>query len=305
MTNLNDFFEKSSKFNSIRYTDSNHSYLIDGIRAISGTQLIHRYTPEFNQLEIAQKSADKLGVHVGFILNEWAKKNVKSTVKGTLMHEFIELQYQKRELEFDDKKIKEMIILSLKRVETYNPEFSDFKSDIEEVFNLVKKSIEKTIPKIQKFLNESLGALIPIASEFIVGDSEFRICGTIDQLFYNKTHNSLQIWDWKTNNKIDVKRFFKDDFYMKEPISNIENTNFWHYSIQLSLYKFILQKITGIEVGELWLCHFDDEQNDYVLYNCPYLEHEIQLLLNHNLTIMLKDEEELDKLNQQLQNTKE
>ena len=290
MIDLNDFFEKSNLFSNIRYTDSDHSYLIGDIRAISGTQLIHKYVPEFKQIEIAKKTAEKRGVPVEIVLNDWAKNNVKSTVKGTLMHEFIELQYQKRVLEFDDKKIKEMVKSSLKRTDTYNPEFSDLKHDIDEVFINIKDSINKTMSKIKKFLEESNGSLIPILSEFIIGDPEYRICGTIDQLFYNKTYKTLQIWDWKTNNKIELSKKYENDKFMLEPIANIENTNYWHYSIQLSLYKFILQKITGLEVDKLWLCHFDDNNEDYVLHECPYLESEVKLILESNLKDMIEEE---------------
>lgn len=290
MINLNDFFIKSNLFSNIRYKDSDHSYLIDDVRAISGTQLIHKYVPEFKQLEVAEMVAKKKDVLVEYILNDWAKNNVKSTVKGTLMHEFIELQFQKRVLEFDDAQIKQMIKTSLKRIETYNSEFSDLKHDIDEVLVNIKESINKTINKIENFLKDSNGSLIPILSEFIIGDKEYRICGTIDQIFYNKTYNSLQIWDWKTNNKIDLENKFKKDQFMLPPISNIENSNFWHYSIQLSLYKFILQKITGVEVGKLYLCHFDDTKEDYTLHECPYLEREVKLILEDNLKSMIEEE---------------
>ena len=290
MINLNDFFIKSNLFSNIRYKDSDHSYLIDDVRAISGTQLIHKYVSEFKQLEVAEMVAKKKDILVEYVLNDWAKNNVKSTVKGTLMHEFIELQFQKRVLEFDDSQIKQMIKTSLKRIETYNSEFSDLKHDIDEVLVNIKDSIHKTIDKIEKFLKDSNGSLIPILSEFIIGDKEYRICGTIDQIFYNKTYNSLQIWDWKTNNKIDLENKFKKDQFMLPPISHIENSNFWHYSIQLSLYKFILQKITGIEVGKLYLCHFDDTKDDYTLHECPYLEMEVKLILEDNLKSMIEEE---------------
>lgn len=299
MVNLNDFFEKSNLFSSIRYKDSDHSYLIDGIRAISGTQLIHKYVPEFKQIEIATRVAKKREVAVEVVLNEWARNNVKSTVKGTLMHEYIELQFQKRVLEFDEKRIKEMVKTSLKRIDTYNSDFSDLKHDIDSVTKEIQESISKTINKIVKFLNESNGALIPIASEFIIGDKEYRICGTIDQIFYNTTYKTLQIWDWKTNNKIEVVKEFKTDEFMLEPINNISNTNYWHYSIQLSLYKFILQKITGIEVEKLWLCHFDDQVEEYVLYECPYLEREVKLILESNLKDMIEEDKQLEKENEE------
>ncbi len=60
------------------------------------------------------------------------------------------------------------------------------------------------------FYNDSVasGKLIPVKSELVVGDSELNLTGMIDQLFWNVKHECLQIWDWKTNNKINMKNNF-------------------------------------------------------------------------------------------------
>lgn len=290
---LNEFFKKIVVFHPIKYKDSDHTYLYGDVPCISGTSLIHKYTPEFDSISIAERVATKEGVSVGEILNRWAITNATSTVKGTLLHEYVELKFQKRVAERDDKQIKEMIKSSLKRITTYDPEISDLTSDINEVFVNLKVSYNETVPQINDFLNKSNGALIPLMSEFIIGDEDYRVCGTIDQLFYNETYKTLQIWDWKTNKKIDIENIYKDGKYMLEPISNIENSNFWHYSIQLSLYKFILEKNTGIVTEKLWLCHFNEANESFVIIECPYLEREVKLILEDNLAKILKKEVEM------------
>lgn len=284
---ISKFFKSSINFRDIEYIDSSHSYTINGIRAISGTQLIHKYTNEFDARAIAEKVALKKDLPIDEILNDWAKTNASSTVKGTFLHEFIELSFQKRILELDDKELKEMIKKSLLNIQTFNSELN-LKQDLIDVFKMTKESIELNKEKILNFLSTSKSRLIPIVSEFIIGDQEFRICGTIDQIFYNKTYNCLQIWDWKTNKAIEQTGF--NNKKMLDPISHIDDSNFWHYSLQLSLYKFILKKVAGIDVGDLWLCHFCDVKEEYELLKCPYLEHEVQLILEDNLKQMLAEE---------------
>ena len=55
------------------------------------------------------------------------------------------------------------------------------------------------------FYKQSYGKLIPIRAELVVGDVELGICGMVDQLFFNEKSGKLEIWDWKTNKKIDKK----------------------------------------------------------------------------------------------------
>lgn len=291
--NLMDFLVKSQKFNNIRYVDSDHSYTIDGVRAISGTRLIHQYTPEFDSVAIAKKKAEKDGSDYEVILNDWAKTNATSTVKGTILHETMEFLIQKRVRELDEKETKLMIKNSLNNIETYNSKISDLKHDVETVYKDVKYAVEKISPQIEKLLINTESILIPLFSEFIIGDKDYRICGTIDQLFYNTRENELQIWDWKTNKSIEIDKKFPTDKFMLEPITDIQNTNFWHYSIQLSLYKFILEKNTGIKVGKLWLCHFSDLTEEPTYYECPYLEKTVELILEDNLRKILKEESEI------------
>lgn len=116
--------------------------------------------------------------------------------------------------------------------------------EMEEDFNFRKK---RTLELFNKMKN----IYVPIANEFIVYDQENAICGTIDLLAYNTKLNTYSIIDWKTSKKFDQGNNFGE--YLKKPFDHVEACNTAEYSLQLSLYKYILEKHTSIRVGEMLL----------------------------------------------------
>ncbi|MBO7696376.1 MAG: PD-(D/E)XK nuclease family protein [Methanobrevibacter sp.] len=116
--------------------------------------------------------------------------------------------------------------------------------EMEEDFNFRKSRCHELYKKMKKIY-------IPIAQEFIVYDQPNGICGTIDAIMYNTKKEVFSIIDWKTSKKFDTGNQWSN--YMKEPFGHIIDCNTSHYSLQLSLYKYILEKYTSIKIGELVL----------------------------------------------------
>ncbi len=68
---------------------------------------------------------------------------------------------------------------------------------------------------------------------------------------------------------------------MKAPINFLHDCEFEAYSIQLNLYKYIIEKNTNIKIGKLWLIHIHEEQEKYNLIQCADYQHIIKLLFEH------------------------
>lgn len=88
-----------------------------------------------------------------------------------------------------------------------------------------------------------------------------------------------------TNQKIDQKGGFdtvnKTTAKMLYPLNNLEDANFYHYTMQLSTYAYMLQKINpDFIIKDLILYHFD-HNNKETLYHCDYLKDEVERMLNH------------------------
>ena len=105
---------------------------------------------------------------------------------------------------------------------------------------------------------------------YIDPDGILCIAGQSDLVVKNGNH--IRILDHKTNKKLKQKSYFdpkkKKYQMMKYPLNNIMDCNFLHYTLQLSLYAWMLQKQNpDLIIDELRIVHFthDGEVNEYVL----------------------------------------
>ncbi|MBT7338598.1 MAG: hypothetical protein HN802_02765 [Candidatus Jacksonbacteria bacterium] len=133
----------------------------------------------------------------------------------------------------------------------------------------------KTDPKHKKsisgveWLNTNIPTTCKLYSEVIVYSKELRIAGMIDLLVHNPDTDSYTIVDWKSNKKIH-ERAYKKKTGTKAATTNIEDCNFNHYSLQLSLYKYIIEKEYGIKVKNLYLAHLKEDSVES--YSCLYMK---------------------------------
>ena len=138
---------------------------------------------------------------------------------------------------------------------------------MEEDFDFRKGRCKELFTKMKK-------VYVPIANEFIVYDQEHAICGTIDMLAYNLKKGCYSIIDWKTSKKFDQGNSFTP--YMKPPFEHILSCNTNEYSLQLSLYKYILEKHTSIKIGEMVLFQIPNKDNPAPqVFKCMDLSKEI------------------------------
>jgi ATP-dependent exoDNAse (exonuclease V) beta subunit len=93
--------------------------------------------------------------------------------------------------------------------------------------------------------------LEPVKMEWRVYDKELGIAGTIDFLAFSKLTNHYHILDWKTG-KLELESPFG---YLKFPFEDLSVASFNKYSLQLSIYRLILERNTGLYLGNSWLVH--------------------------------------------------
>ena len=99
----------------------------------------------------------------------------------------------------------------------------------------------------------------------------------------NLNGNEITIIDHKTNKKIDQKGGFntstRSTTKMKYPLNNLDDCNFYHYTLQLSTYAWMLQKLhPEFNIKGLIINHYDHNGNN-TLYNCEYLKEDVERML--------------------------
>lgn len=124
-------------------------------------------------------------------------------------------------------------------------------------------------------------------TEWCVYDEDLKICGSIDMIFENED-GSLQIYDWKRVKSIDFENFDHKKVCLIPGLENIPDSNYFHYSIQLNIYRYLLEKNYCKKVTDLYLVVFHPNQQNYERIEVSMLDEEIALILewwsNNKLT---------------------
>ena len=110
-------------------------------------------------------------------------------------------------------------------------------------------------------------------------------CLEVDSPSHTFLCTNKMIVTHNTNKKIDTKSYFnnktKTSVKMKFPLNNLDDVNYWHYTLQLSTYAWMIQKVNPeFIIEDLVLVHFDHNDN-MTVYHLPYLKEEVIKMLNH------------------------
>lgn len=118
--------------------------------------------------------------------------------------------------------------------------------------------------------------LMPYRTEWEVYQEDYGICGSIDMIFINED-DSISLYDWKRCKDIE-----KNNKYGKKclnPVKHLPDTNYWHYSLQLNLYKFILESKYGKTVRDMHILCMHPNNDSYQKFEISNLQKEIKDLL--------------------------
>ena len=251
-----DIVNELAKFNHIKFYDEKHKYFIGEKEMVSTTKLISKYKQPFDSDYWSKKKADERGITKEEILKEWKYKSDFSCEKGTAFHEYAENYLNNKIFPYPYDRIKKVL-----------------------GENDVKKDYDILVKQFDKFYEDSYGKLLPVKSELIVGDEELGICGMVDQLFFNEKSGNIEIWDWKTNKDIKTGNRWQQ---FLEPLNHLDVCELNTYSLQLSIYKYIIEKNTDLKLGDCYIAWFNQKNETYKIYKCFDFRKEIIKILERN-----------------------
>ena len=155
--------------------------------------------------------------------------------------------------------------------------------DIECYFNELE--VNNTSIEFEWFLRfvRDFPELKPYRTEWMVYYEELKLTGSIDMIFENPD-GTIQIYDWKRCKEIAYENGF-GKCALTPAISDMPDTNFWHYTLQLNTYKTILEakydkKVTGLYL----IClHPDNQYKTYDRIEVPIIEDTMAILFEDRL----------------------
>ena len=119
--------------------------------------------------------------------------------------------------------------------------------------------------------------LTPYRTEWAIFDEDSGVAGTLD--FLNLKDGVFTIYDWKRSNKIVVNGVPETESQWGKrafvPIDHIHDTTYWHYALQLSFYRYILEKHYGINVSRSRLAVLHPDYNRPYVVDVPYMRDEV------------------------------
>jgi len=243
-------------FNDVVYYDEPHKYYLGGKELISVTTLLHKYQEEFNEEYWSNYKANEFNLIPETIIRAWNFINKKGTMKGSIIHDYAENLFLNKVFKYPEKEI-----------------LNEFGFDpIKEEYLITKNHVDK-------FHNDVRGKLIPIRTEMIVYDKESLVGGMLDMLFYNVRFNEFQIYDWKTNKKLSRE----SDRHLLNDLFVLEDCDLVIYSLQLALYKLIIEKNTGIKLGKSYIVWYSHNNPTYEIIETKDMTYYANLIMNNRI----------------------
>lgn len=226
------------------FKEDTHSYFYDTVPLTSVTTLIKAYSPYFDSEAVQRDISDRLGAFAGTLeANRWEEEGEAARLIGNEVHKFVEesVSHRSPAIDIDDKLYK------------------------------YKLAAIRYLTESRLFSPRYIG-LIP---EQRIFHPEYLLAGTLD-LIAEKPNGHVDLYDWKTNKRF---RVVGEGDFMSTPLDKRRYSDLLIYSLQLNLYKIILEEAYKIPVDDMRIVRLPSSGYpvEYLVKDMP----ESHVLVNH------------------------
>ena len=114
----------------------------------------------------------------------------------------------------------------------------------------------------------------PLRTEWLVFKEDIKLAGSIDMVF-KKPDGTLAIYDWKRAKEIRYENVWQSGL---PPLDHLPDTNYWHYSIQLNIYRIVLEEKYGATVSEMALVVLLPNNHSFRVIRVNRMEAEVEAM---------------------------
>jgi len=236
----------------IVFDEPTHTYYIDGKSdgIVSCTKFLHCFFPHFDAEATVKKMMaspkwpqNKLyGMTAEQIIKKWSDSGKEASGAGTKLHLAIEMFLNGvPEVELDAE------VIGTVEWRYFKNFWRDMGEDIE-----------------------------PYRLEWEVYVDELRLAGQIDGLFRRKSDGAFLIYDWKRSREIKTENQFSSGL---PPVEHLPDTNYWHYSLQLNVYRWILEHYYDMKISDMYLVILHPENKNYRRLRLNFLNDEVESMM--------------------------
>ena len=256
----------------IAFDEPTHKYYVNGSCKgnISCTGFVHEFFGHFDAKKIITKmrkganwaNSKYYGKTDEEIMKEWSDNGKEASSAGTAMHFAIE-QFMHGALDEIDPAV--MNTPEWRYFMKFWKECGDDLEPYRSEWEVFTDRLDLPASQHREVFTDRLDSP---ASE-----RKIKLCGSIDMVYRRKSDGKFVIYDWKRSKEIKSDNPFGSGL---APLDHLPDTNYWHYTLQLNVYKWILEQYYGLEVADLYLVILHPDQPSYRRMRLNILTDEVE-----------------------------
>jgi hypothetical protein len=209
----------------------------------------------------------------------WNENGKEASGKGTMLHKRIELfyndEYQPSEYPSEDPS-------------EYPSEYPSEKPS--------EDPIAKEFSYFLAFNKTIKDRLEPYRTEWSIFRKELNLAGQLDMLYkikdeYGADTGTFALYDWKRSKEIKMENSYEKGLGI---LSHLDHCNYVHYSIQLNIYKRLLETLYDIHVAEMCLVILHPDNESFRTIPVAEMKREINLIFKHRKQVFASQKEKED-----------
>lgn len=243
----------------IKFSAKENRFTVRGKRLIPVSTAASLFFGTFDKERRAEEKSRKTGIPKEKIIEEWEMARERARAAGIFLHDDIAAFFAGSQMKGSFRF-------------AFNGKFSQTNETI---------SLEKEERLFMQFINA-----VPLRvyrTNYLIADCSLRLAGRV--AFIGKCTDGYELYDWKRRSGISDEsgRAITQNAFDKKGTNGLENisdTPFWHYTLQLNLYRAILEKNYHLKICAIYLIDICPDKTSFAKLQIPLLDKELQIALS-------------------------